>query len=64
MSLAVSIQVVERCAECEGSVAHCHGVALVHVDGRSDCLDLDGCALPAEAHLFALSCEEPGCCSA
>lgn len=61
MSLAVSFPFVERCADCERDLVHCHGSAQLHVDGRGECIELDGCRLPPEAHLFVVSCHELDC---
>ena len=44
---------VSTCNACEAALEHCHGVAIVHVDGSHECSDDPDCRLGIEAHLFS-----------
>ena len=57
-----SAVITGACAECRGDLEHCHGTAILHVDGAADCSDDPGCRLTAELHLFVISCAEVDCC--
>jgi len=54
-------QISDLCADCRHDLEHCHGTAIVHVDGLADCSDDPGCRLPAALHLFVISCADVGC---
>lgn len=49
------------CPECRQDLEHCHGTAIAHCDGATDCSDDPDCQLPGELHLFLVSCAEVGC---
>ncbi len=53
-----SAVIIQVCAECQQDLEHCHGTAILHVDGAADCADDPDCRLAAELHLFVLSCAE------
>ena len=58
-----SAVIIEVCAECQQDLEHCHGTAIVHLDGAADCSDDLDCRLAAELHGFVISCAEAdGCC--
>jgi hypothetical protein len=58
-----SAVIIDVCAECKQDLEHCHGTAIVHLDGAADCSDDPDCRLTAELHLFVISCAEmDGCC--
>jgi hypothetical protein len=58
-----SAVIIEACAECQQDLEHCHGTAILHVDGAADCSDDPDCRLTAELHLFVMSCAElDRCC--
>jgi hypothetical protein len=52
---------IEACAECGQDLEHCHGTAIMHLDGTADCTDDPGCRLAGDQHLFVISCSEAGC---
>jgi hypothetical protein len=54
-------QLSEICPDCRGDLEHCHGTAIMHIDGLADCSDNPGCPLPAALHLFVISCAEADC---
>ena len=55
---------IDVCAECAQDLEHCHGTAIVHLDGAADCSDEPDCRLTAGLHVFVLSCAEmDGCCA-
>ena len=54
-------QITNECPDCREDLEHCHGTAIVHVDGLADCSDDPGCRLPAPLHLFVISCAEVAC---
>ena len=54
-------QITDGCPDCREDLEHCHGTAIVHVDGLADCSDDPGCRLPAPLHLFVITCAEVGC---
>ena len=56
-----SAVIIETCVECDQDLEHCHGTAIVHVDGAADCSDDPDCRLAAELHLFMVSCHEVEC---
>ena len=56
-----SAVIIEACVECHQDLEHCHGTAIVHVDGTADCSDDPDCRAGAELHLFLLSCHEVEC---
>jgi hypothetical protein len=59
-----SAVITSACADCAQDLEHCHGTAFQHCDGAADCSDDPGCRLPAELHLFVVSCAEVGCACA
>jgi|HubBroStandDraft_4_1064222.scaffolds.fasta_scaffold832347_1 hypothetical protein len=60
-----SAVIIEACAECQQDLEHCHGTAILHVDGAADCSDDPDCRLTAELHWFVISCAElDRCCDA
>ena len=60
-----SAVIIEACAECQQDLEHCHGTAILHVDGAADCSDDPDCRLTAELHRFVISCAElDRCCDA
>ena len=60
-----SAVIIEACAECQQDLEHCHGTAILHVDGVADCSDAPDCRLTAELHRFVISCAElDRCCDA
>jgi hypothetical protein len=56
-----SAVIIEACVECRQDLEHCHGTAILHVDGAADCSDDPDCRLAAELHLFVMSCAEVDC---
>ncbi|MCU1491522.1 MAG: hypothetical protein JWM85_2927 [Acidimicrobiaceae bacterium] len=58
MELAVGI---ELCLECDRDLEHCHGTAIVHLDGFSECSEDPDCRLIAAAHWFQSLCEQEAC---
>ena len=60
-----SAVIIQVCAECQQDLEHCHGTAILHIDGAADCADDPDCRLTAELHLFVVSCAElDRCCDA
>jgi hypothetical protein len=59
--MPVSAVIIEACAECRQDLEHCHGTAILHVDGAADCSDEPDCRLDAELHRFVISCAEVEC---
>jgi hypothetical protein len=53
---------IDVCLDCDNDLEHCHGTAIVHLEGVSECSDDPGCPLNAELHLFIHRCDEDGCC--
>jgi hypothetical protein len=60
----MQVTITDVCSDCTDDLEHCHGVAIVHLDGCSECVDDPGCDVVAEAHALAIACSEPGCCRA
>jgi hypothetical protein len=54
-------QTSDQCPDCREDLEHCHGTAIVHVDGAADCSDDPGCRRPATLHLFMISCADTDC---
>ena len=44
-----SAMITEACAECQEDLEHCHGTAILHVDGAADCSDDPDCRLTGRA---------------
>ena len=59
--MPVSAVIIEACAGCQADLEHCHGTAILHVDGEADCSDDPDCRLTGELHLFVISCAEVDC---
>ncbi|HTX01929.1 MAG TPA: hypothetical protein VMD59_24310 [Acidimicrobiales bacterium] len=49
------------CAEGRRALFHCHGTAVVHSTGRSECLDDPACRAIPEVHTFVAGCDEIDC---
>jgi hypothetical protein len=56
-----SAVIIEACAGCQEDLEHCHGTAILHLDGAADCSDDPDCRLTAELHLFVIACAEVEC---
>jgi hypothetical protein len=48
-----------RC--CEDDLLHCHGVRVLHADGRDECSEDPACDAGAPAHEWGVGCAEVGC---
>jgi hypothetical protein len=49
------------CYDCEQDLEHCHGTALVHPDGFTECTDDPACRLGRDHHVFEAPCEDADC---
>jgi hypothetical protein len=45
-----------HCIECEQGLDDCHGVLVVHDDGRAECLDVDCTDSDEARHQWRLAC--------
>ena len=52
-----SAVIIEACAGCEQDLEHCHGTAILHLDGAADCSDDPDCRL----HRRAAPLRDPLC---
>jgi hypothetical protein len=56
-----SALIIEACGGCEQDLEHCHGTAILHLDGAADCSDDPDCRQAADLHLFVIPCAEVDC---
>lgn len=49
------------CPICDDDLEHCHGVLVLHADGRVECWELPGCAGELVEHDHEVACDELGC---
>ena len=49
------------CYDCEQDLEHCHGTALVHPDGLTECTDDPACRLGRDQHMLEAPCEDADC---
>ncbi len=62
MSFAALIELPDSCCSAGADeLDHCHGTAVLHPCGQSECLDDAGCRLIPEVHAFIVLCGEIGC---
>jgi hypothetical protein len=51
--MAVTLNSITICRECDDDLEHCHGTAIMHADFSYDCSEDPDCRVPVELHLFA-----------
>jgi hypothetical protein len=48
---------IEVCIECEEDLEHCHGTAIIQLDGSHECSEDPDCHLAIELHLWLAGVE-------
>jgi len=49
------------CPTCDDDLEHCHGVLVLHADGRVECLEVLRCEGAVVEHDHEVQCDELGC---
>ena len=49
------------CPTCDDDLEHCHGVLVLHADGRAECWELPRCEGEVVEHDYEVPCHELGC---
>lgn len=49
------------CGHCRDDLVHCHGVLVLHADGRVECDEVDDCDEDVVTHIWEVACIDLGC---